>query len=571
LTSDNFTPLDWINAMLRPRAFALADAPPDPELLALLRLGEAAVAANSRLAVELSAITTPRVRTLFQGETNFRAASGLRFTVDGSDIFAATLAAGYLPESRDFEAFMQLVRSGGCVVDVGANFGLYGLSAAIYARPRGRVFAFEPAPGAFAMLQRNIADNDLAANVTATQAAVGAAPGRAQFHIGKDVSFSSLHRTQRIDDGASAVDVEVVSLDTALAQVSTIDLLKIDVEGGEADVLRGGRELLKRSPGAIVQFEYSHKNIDATRRQAFADIIALFAQDGFRLYRHGADGPVSLPAPQDAFSGNLFLTRQGQSEARLRRALQAARPIAQSTYELGGLALLQRVAEQSEALKRTEVLQREVIEVADAVVGDGVVEGGTEAVRAVQRAWLDARKRVREAEGKANALSASVEGRNNVIEQNAEKIGHLRSAVLALEASTDRLREERERLIAKTAAQRDSIAQLQKSLEESRKQTADVAERLTQKSAIWREADGKMRERIAGLEASLKTSNGKLQAVRKANEELRQRLTDMMAQAKDSERELSRVRNVAKRMVQRYEELRARAGGEADAEGSSVD
>jgi hypothetical protein len=347
--------------------------------------------------------------------------------------------------------------------------------------------------------------------------------------------------------------------------------LKIDVEGGEADVLRGGRELLKRSPAAIVQFEISHKNVDAARQQAFADAIAVFAQDGFRLYRHDADGPVSLPTPEEAFSGNLFLARQGQSEARLRRALQAVRSPAQGAHALSGLALLQRVAAQSEALKRAEVLQREVIEVADAVVGDGVVEGATEAVRAVQRAWLDARKRAREAEGKANALSASVEGRDNMIGQNTEKIGHLRSVVLALEAGTDRLREERERLIAKTAAQRDSIAQLQTSVEESRKQTADIAERLHQKSAIWREADGKLRERIAALEASLKTSNGKLQAVRRANEELRQRLTEMMAQAKDSKHELSRVRNVAKRMVQRYEELRARVGGDADAEGSSVD
>jgi chromosome segregation ATPase len=112
---------------------------------------------------------------------------------------------------------------------------------------------------------------------------------------------------------------------------------------------------------------------------------------------------------------------------------------------------------------------------------------------------------------------------------------------------------------------------LSQALGETRQRSAEFRQHLQQKSATWRDADAKLRERIASLETSLKTSNTKLHAVRAANEELRQRLTEMMAQAKDSQRELSRVRNVAKRMAQRYEDLRARLGGEADAEGSQVD
>jgi FkbM family methyltransferase len=570
LASESFTPMAWINALLGQRGFALADAPPDPELRALLRLGEAAVATSPRLAVELSNMTTPRVRSLFPGETTFRTVSGLRFTADGRDIFAATLAGGYLPESRDFEAFMHLVRAGGVIVDVGSNFGLYALSAAIYARPLGRVFAFEPAPGAFSMLERNITQNDLAGTVTAKQTAVGAAAGHAQFYIERDVSFSSLHRTQRITEEASAVEVEIVTLDAALADLGSIDLLKIDVEGGEADVLSGARELLKRSPAAIVQFEFSHKNMDAARRSAIEDVLAALAQDGYRMHRRGVEGEATLPAPEEAFSGNLFLARAGQAEARLKRVLASTRPPPPS-YDLGALALLQRLAEQTEAFKRAEALQRDVIEVADAVVGDGVVEGGTEAVRAVQRAWLDARQRVREAESQANALSASVEGRDTVIEQNVEKIANLRSSMLALEARTHRLEGERERLIEKAAAHRTSIEQLHQGLEETRQRSSEARQRFEQKTAAWRDGETKMRERIASLEASLKTSNTKLRAVRAANDELRQRLTEVMAQAKVAEHELSRVRNVAKRMVQRYDELRAKVGGEADAEGSSVD
>jgi DNA repair exonuclease SbcCD ATPase subunit len=328
---------------------------------------------------------------------------------------------------------------------------------------------------------------------------------------------------------------------------------------------------LRRSPAAIVQFEFSYKNMDAVRRRKFDEVLAALTQDGYRVIRRGVEGAAALPAPDETFSGNLFLARQGQAEARLKRVLASTRPPPPS-YDQGALALLQRLTEQSEALKRAEALQRDVIEVADAVVGDGVVEGGTEAVRAVQRAWLEARQRVREAEGKANALSASVEGRDTVIEHNAEKIGNLRTAMLALEARTNRLEGERAHLIEKIAAQRASIAQLHKTLEATRQRSAEARQRFEQKTAAWRDSEAKMRERIGSLESSLKTSNTKLQAVRAANEELRQRLSEMMVQAKASEHELSRVRNVAKRMVQRYDDLRAKVGGDAAApEGSSVD
>jgi len=567
--------------MLQGRVFARADAPPDPDLLALLSLGEAASLAGRDPAVALSAITTPRVRALFGGQpTTFRTVAGATFTVDGADIFAATVAAGYLPEARDFATFMHLVRPGSVIVDVGANFGLYSISAALYARPQGRVFAFEPAPGAFALLERNIAQNNLGSLITAFPNAVAAARGRAPFYVGGDVSFSSLHRTQRIGDEASTVEVETVTLDEALARVASIDLLKIDVEGGEADVLLGARELLKRSRAPIVQFEFSHKNVDRARRQAFADVLAMLAQDGLRIYRRGVNGPAALPAPEEAFSGNLFLARDGDGENRLRRALERTRPPAARPNELASLALLHRLANQSEALQRAEALQREVIEVADAVVGE--TSGGSEAVRAVQRAWLEARTRAREAEGMVNALSASVEGREKIVEQNAEKIERLRAVILALEARSGRLESERNQLLEKSTHQRTSIAQLTQSLEESRAFTASVQERHDQKAAAWREADARVRERMQTLEDAVKTMTAKVAALRAANERSAERiealeaslrksnekvlalraanaeLVGRLGEFKAAQHELSRVRSASKRLNERYLELQAK-------------
>jgi FkbM family methyltransferase len=464
---------------LGPRAFALADTPRDAELRALLKLGETA-AADPDLAVALSAITTPRVRALFQGPTTFRTTSGLSFTVDGGDIFAATLAAGYLPEARDYEAIMQLIRPGSVVVDVGANFGLYALSAALYARPQGKVFAFEPAPDAFALLERNIAENGLGGVITAKAAAVAAAPGHAQFLVGHDVSFSSLHRTQRLEHHASAVEVDVVTLDMALSQTSSIDVLKIDVEGGEGDVLCGARELLRRSRAPVVQFEFSHKNMDEARRAAFDETIALLASDRFRIYRRGAAGPVGLPALSETFSGNLFLAREGEGAERLLRALDRTRKAAPDARDLSALALLRRIGEQNEALQHAELLQREAIQVADSIVGEGV-SGGSEAVRAMQQAWLETRKRALHAENQVNALTASVEGRTRFVEQSAEKITALREIETKLRARIETLEaalQTAQKKLSATRAEYDQLRERLKASEAKREHLIKIVKRV---------------------------------------------------------------------------------------------
>ncbi|ANP46829.1 FkbM family methyltransferase [Candidatus Viadribacter manganicus] len=524
MTSNAFDPFALIRTMLSSRAFALADTPPDAELRALLQLGETAAAADPNLAIALSAITTPRVRALFQSTTSFRTTSGLRFTVDGGDIFAATVAAGYMPEGPDFEGFMQLVGPGSVIVDVGANFGLYALSAALYARLQGRVFAFEPAPGAFALLERNIADNALGSIVTAKQLAVAASVGRAEFYIGDDVSFSSLHRTTRLDADVTSVDVEIVTLDVALSHIASIDLLKIDVEGGEGEVLSGARELLRRSRAPIVQLEYSHKNLDDARRAAFAETMAVLASDGFRIYRRGITGAVTLPAASEPFSGNLFLAREGEGQIRLQRMLERTARHDVTPRDKGALALLQVIVAQNQALHDAEMLQRELAQVADSIVGESDT-ATDDPVRAMQQAWLETRKRALNAENQVSSLSAAVEGRDRLVDQNSEKIASLRNI------------------------------------------------------------EAKLRVRLEALELALKTANGKISASRAEFEQLRSRFKDseqkrgaandrsaeiraehdrLRARFKESEQKREQLIKVSQRLQRRCEELLRRLGENVD-------
>jgi hypothetical protein len=319
-----------------------------------------------------------------------------------------------------------------------------------------------------------------------------------------------------------------------LSHVQSIDVLKIDVEGGEGDVLLGARELLRRSRAPIVQFEFSHKNMDETRRAAFDRTMAMLASDGFHIYRRGVAGPVSLPDPAESFSGNLFLTRDGEGQARLQRVLDRTRK-RNDPRDAGAMALLRSIARQNEALQHADLFQREAVQVADSIVGDHVSDG-SEAVRAMQRAWLETRKRALDAENQVNTLLASVEGRDRFLEQSNEKLASLRA----------------------------SIDELHHALERTRGEAAAAQERNAEKNASWREIDRKLRARVEMLEAAVREANEKIAAGRAENDQLRARL-------KTSEEKREHLIKVAKRLQERCEGLLAQLGDDGPADPLSED
>lgn len=117
-------------------------------------------------------------------------------------------------------------------VDVGANIGVFctylGSSA-----PGIRVRAFEPHPGTFEVLTRNLAANRLTDRVAARRVAVGREVGLVRFT--GQTGLSSGHEAATVNGAGEAV--ECIPLAEALAGIDTVDLLKIDTEGAEVDIL----------------------------------------------------------------------------------------------------------------------------------------------------------------------------------------------------------------------------------------------------------------------------------------------------------------------------------------------
>lgn len=142
-----------------------------------------------------------------------------------------------------------LLRPGSVLWDVGANVGAVSLLAARLVGPQGRVVAFEPDPDNVGRLRRNLEANH-ADNVDVVEAAVGAGEGTAHFQPGDGGG-----ETGRVVTGRDGIEVALTSLDAAAGKgLPPPDVVKLDVEGLEVDVLRGGRELLGgRRPALVVE------------------------------------------------------------------------------------------------------------------------------------------------------------------------------------------------------------------------------------------------------------------------------------------------------------------------------
>ena len=194
------------------------------------------------------------------------------------------------PYEEDVVAFARAVlRAGDCAVDVGANVGIHTMRFAALVGPRGVVHAFEPSHRPAALLKRSIALNRWDARVIVHPTALSDTRGTGTLYVDDAVGLlSGLERHAWLEEGSVQV-TPVSRLDDAPAlSERSIRLMKIDVEGAEAQVLRGGRHLFERSPPEHPIMEVSSAT-DATPAVDF--LLAC----GYRPMRTVANAVVGIP------------------------------------------------------------------------------------------------------------------------------------------------------------------------------------------------------------------------------------------------------------------------------------
>lgn len=175
----------------------------------------------------------------------------------------------------DFDFLTRVLRYGDVVVDVGANVGFITLAAAGMVGAAGRVYAIEPNPHTFRYLRSNVLLNKYR-NVALVNCAVGAVSGHVRM---SDVPLDDLNRV--LPDGP--VRVRLRTLDELMVdEERDIRLLKVDVEGYEMEVFRGGPETLRRTQ--VVYFEAA-TGLARSYGWAMRDVIGHLEECGFSIYR----------------------------------------------------------------------------------------------------------------------------------------------------------------------------------------------------------------------------------------------------------------------------------------------
>lgn len=137
-------------------------------------------------------------------------------------------------------AIRPFLKPGLVVLDIGANIGFYTLLAASRIGPGGKVIAFEPSADNCELLRRSLQENHLD-NVTIHTNAVSDADRVLCFTM-----RDSLGVPCRADSAERSFQVNALALDSFLQDEPRIDLVKMDIDGGEGLALKGMTQLLKR-------------------------------------------------------------------------------------------------------------------------------------------------------------------------------------------------------------------------------------------------------------------------------------------------------------------------------------
>ena len=140
-------------------------------------------------------------------------------------------------EHEERELLPRLLRSDSTFVDIGANAGFYSLFAAKYIDgPKGRILAFEPNPVMFDRFTLNISFNGLESRIEALP--IGLADREGEFDLSYDPRQLG-GASMAVDEGPNHVKVPCRPLLDVLREkeVSAVSVLKIDVEGFEANIL----------------------------------------------------------------------------------------------------------------------------------------------------------------------------------------------------------------------------------------------------------------------------------------------------------------------------------------------
>jgi FkbM family methyltransferase len=200
---------------------------------------------------------------------------GFRLWFNTSDRELGLVVATGQYEPYSVELVKKIVRPGMTCIDIGAHIGFYTCLMASLVGETGKVYAFEPMPSQFALLLKNIEENQFQRRVMTYQLACSDVCG----HLGVSKVSNMLVAGQV--GSAEQFTVEAVRLDDVLE--NSIDFVKLDVEGHEPAVIRGMLSIISKDKPILLS-EINEYWLRSCSHSSGAEYVGLLTSLGYEVF-----------------------------------------------------------------------------------------------------------------------------------------------------------------------------------------------------------------------------------------------------------------------------------------------
>jgi FkbM family methyltransferase len=220
-------------------------------------------------------ITNKIINSHFKNKT-FRVHEHRMFLNQG--LFNLSLGRPFEP--LETEIIRKEIKNGNVVVDIGANIGYYTLIFANLVGKEGKVFAFEPSPDNFALLQKNIEINNYQ-NVKTEQIAVSNKSGKTKLYMTINPADNRIYD---LHDNSDFIEVATIRMDDYFNNYNgKIDFIKMDIQGAEWAAIQGMSLLLKKNKDIKILTEFSPPLLKGFRIEP-AEFLDLLLKQDFKIY-----------------------------------------------------------------------------------------------------------------------------------------------------------------------------------------------------------------------------------------------------------------------------------------------
>ena len=204
---------------------------------------------------------------------------------------------------------LKIIKPGDICWDIGANIGFYTCLLASQVENTGAVVAFEPAAHTCGYLHENISLNQFT-NVTVVNKGIGDKAEQRNLYYSEAALTEGTASLKYTEGRAASESVTLDTIDHLISALPPPNFIKIDVEGYQLEVLRGGASCLKTyAPLLMAEL----KDVGETNRGDFSEIEKHITDLGYSLYEIGKYSLKRCAHISDSRRRNFFLANENSS------------------------------------------------------------------------------------------------------------------------------------------------------------------------------------------------------------------------------------------------------------------